>query len=688
MRLALFGLALWVLLVFIQTFHFVPGRYQFAEGEVSNSTIKAPQKVVYTSQIRMREERARAAAAVSEIHVFDAAVVEAQRQKLSDALRQIGEIRRTVSSFDARRESIRQVTNPPLPSAVAEDIAGFTDSDWLAVAADAPRVMEILTRGRITERQLEDVRNALPAYVSSMLSERQAGAVHALVAPLLRANFILDPEATERARREAQDRVQPVRITIEKGETVLRDGDVVRALDLERLDATGLRNPTIDWRSISATALLVGLLCIAQCLYLHRFRPQIADHWRQLVLLGMIIVVSTLAIKLILPGRDLWGYAVPIGAPIMLVAVLLGADLAIIVNLVIAASFGLIASNSFEMATIAMIGGLAGTMVVSRFERLNTFFVAGFVIAFATFLGATSFALLNADVDLRGLALLAGISMMNGMLAAALTLGTLAAIGHLFGITTTLGLLELAHPTQPLFRRLLTEAPGTYHHSIVIANLAERAAEAIGADPLLCRVAAYYHDVGKIIRPYAFIENQIPGENIHDELDPVTSARMIVAHVADGLELARRYRLPDRIRDMIAQHHGDAFAGIFYQRAVQRAGGAAVNPVEFRYPGPKPQTREAGILLLADGVEAATRASRDHSPTVIEQIVRKSIADRLADGQLDDCGLTFRDVDQIRQVFIALLRGMFHPRISYPEAPPEAVAAPAVVALPAAVEHT
>jgi putative nucleotidyltransferase with HDIG domain len=261
-------------------------------------------------------------------------------------------------------------------------------------------------------------------------------------------------------------------------------------------------------------------------------------------------------------------------------------------------------------------------------------------------------------------------------------------VGHLFGITTTLGLLELAHPTQPLFRRLLTEAPGTYHHSIVVGNLAERAAEAVGADALLARVAAYYHDVGKIVRPYAFSENQLAGDNIHDRLDPATSARMIAAHIPDGLALAKKYRLPDRVRDLIAQHHGTAFVGIFYQRAVQAAGGTTIDQAGFRYPGPKPQTREAAILMLADGVEATTRASREHSPEVLEQVVRKVFADRLAEGQLDDCGLTFRDVDTIRQIFIRTLRAMFHPRVTYPEYPAEPTPATApVVPQPAAVER-
>jgi hypothetical protein len=668
LRIVLFGVVVWAALVTILVGQFGPGRYQLAVGDVSPFAVKSPQKIVYTSQIRTREERARAAAEISEVHVFDLQVVDAQRQKLNEVIRAIGEARRTFAPPEARRDPLTRLPNAQLRPAVIDDLLNFSDADWQAVAADAQRIVDVLMRGRITERQVEEIRTTLPAYVSTSLAERQSAAVVALVGPLLRPNFVLDPDATERARREAQDRVDPVRVTIEKGETILRDGDVVRAIDVERLEAVGLRSPTVEWRSIAAAGLLLALFVGALATFVAHFQPRVVEQPRQLLLLGLILVLSVLAIKVVGTGRDLAYYALPVAAPVMLVALLLGADLAIVVNLVLAACFGMVASSSYEIAMIALIGGLAGTMMVWRFERLNTFFLAGFVIAVANFVTTLAFALLtSSDLEPQRIGILAAIAALNGMLSAALTLGTLAAVGHLFGITTTLGLLELAHPTQPLFRRLLTEAPGSYHHSIVIANLAERAAEAIGADPLLARVGAYYHDIGKTARPYAFIENQMGGENIHDRLDPATSAQMIQAHVTDGLELARRHRLPDRVRDMIAQHHGTRFIGGFYHRAVQAAGGAPVDPAGFRYRGPKPQFREAGILMLADSIEAALRASRDHSTEVVEHVVRKVINERLVEGQLDECDLTFRDLEQVRKVFITILRGMFHPRVVYPE---------------------
>lgn len=674
MRLGAFGLLLFAALLFVLTFQFIPGRYQIAEGEVSRLNIKAPQKVSYTSQLRTREERARAAAAVAEVYVFDSAVVESQRQKLGETIRQIGDVRRLSGPFEARREALLRLPDVNLRPPMVDDLLAFGDLEWQAVANDAQRLFDIALRGRITQNQVDEARTSLAAFVNPTLPDKQAGMVVALASSMLRPNFVLDPDATERARREAQERIQTVRLTIEKGETVLRDGDVVRAIDLEKLEAAGLRNPTVEWRSIAGTALIALLLVGALCLYLQQFRAPLIDQARPLLLLGLIVVASVLAMKLLVPGADQWAQLLPVAAPVMLVGALLGADLAIVVAIVLAATLGVVGGGSFEMAVVALSGGLAGGILVRRLERLNAFFLAGLVVAVATFAASAAFALEAGDVDAQRLALIGVIAALNGTLSAALTLGTLAAIGHIFGITTTLGLLELAHPTQPLFRRLLTEAPGTYHHSIVIANLAERAAEAIGADPLLCRVGAYYHDVGKVVRPYAFIENQVAGENVHDRLDPTTSARMIAAHVTDGLELARRYRLPDRVRDLIAEHHGTTFIGSFYRKAVQESGSLAIDQAGFRYPGPKPRSREAAILMLADGVEATTRSSPDHSSEVVEQLVRKVIGDRLAEGQLAECDLTFRDLDLVRDVFLSILRGMYHPRISYADAPPAPLA--------------
>jgi hypothetical protein len=274
-----------------------------------------------------------------------------------------------------------------------------------------------------------------------------------------------------------------------------------------------------------------------------------------------------------------------------------------------------------------------------------------------------------------------GASAASAGGAAVAAVGSFAVLGNIFGILTVFQLLELANPSQPLLRRLLVETPGTYHHSIMVGNLAERAAESIGADPLITRVAAYYHDIGKLANPYAFIENQAGGDNIHDELEPDVSAQILKQHVVDGIDLAYRSKLPKSLIAFIPQHHGTATMAYFLARARELAaapyGGIgttdgrkaadAVDERKFRHIGPKPQSREAAIIMLADGVEASVRSLAARDEPAIRAMVARIIDERLADGQFDECDLTLRDIERIREAFIGQLLAMYHTRIAYPQ---------------------
>jgi cyclic-di-AMP phosphodiesterase PgpH len=251
--------------------------------------------------------------------------------------------------------------------------------------------------------------------------------------------------------------------------------------------------------------------------------------------------------------------------------------------------------------------------------------------------------------------------------AAIAALGSFSVVGNLFGITTSFQLLELANPSQKLLRKLLLEAPGTYHHSLMVGNLAERAAEAVAADPLLVRVAAYYHDVGKLANPLAYIENQAGVENIHDDMSPEDSVALVKAHVSSGIDFAYQYKLPKPIIAFIPQHHGTALMSYFYARAKEQAPTTEIDPDRFRHGGPKPQSREAAILMLADGVEASVRSLTSHDEPQIRAMVGRIISERLQDGQFDECDLTLRDLERIREAFIAQLLGMYHRRVEYPQ---------------------
>jgi cyclic-di-AMP phosphodiesterase PgpH len=381
-------------------------------------------------------------------------------------------------------------------------------------------------------------------------------------------------------------------------------------------------------------------------------------------------------------GRPGLSFVVPTAAAGILLAILLDAGVATMVTIVIAVLGGAMyeTGSQLEYATYILVGGLAGIIAIRRGDRLQVFVQAGLAVAVANVLVVSTFALLGQH-DTRGLLELIGASIASAAGSAVAAVGTFAVLGNLFGIMTVFQLLELANPSQPLLRRLLVETPGTYHHSLMVGNLSERAAEAIGADPLLTRVAAYYHDVGKLANPLAFIENQAGGENIHDQLDAEVSAQILKQHVADGIDIAYQSKLPKALIAFIPQHHGTAVMSYFHARAKEAAaapfGGlqteegasaaAKVDERKFRHAGPKPQSREAALIMLADGVEASVRSLSSRDEPAIRAMVARIIEERLADGQFDECDLTLRDIERIREAFIGQLLGMYHQRVAYPQ---------------------
>jgi hypothetical protein len=408
--------------------------------------------------------------------------------------------------------------------------------------------------------------------------------------------------------------------------------------------------------------LLAALVVALLLAWIWRFRPQIWNRSNALWLIALLLIGATIAMK-ITAGRPVLPYVLPTMAIGLLLAVLLDAGTALIVTGILALLGGAI-TGSVEFGAYGLLGGMAGIVLVRRGERFGHFLQAAIAIAIVNVGVVAAWALLG-NRDLTGLAELAGAALASAAGSALAALGSFVVVGTLFGITTSFQLLELANPTQKLLRRLMLEAPGTYNHSLLVGNLAERAAEAIGADPLLARVAAYYHDVGKLDNPIAYIENQAEGENVHDELTPEESVALVKAHVAKGIDLAYQYKLPKPIIAFIPQHHGTALISYFHARAQQQA--ADVDDAQFRHSGPKPQTREAAILMLADSTEASVRSLSEHDEPAIRAMVDRIIRERLEDGQFDECDLTLRDVEHIREAFVAQLLGMYHRRVEYPQ---------------------
>jgi len=669
---ALVGLGTALLLTFVLSVDLLPRVYDVKEGDVAPVAIKAPRKISYVSQVRTRQARDAAAAQVPPVVELNRDVITQQTRGLADLIQAVNVVRAdtTRPSIDDRTRAISQLLTPPLSSDTARLLVTLDDYRWSTIGNEAQRVLQDIMKDRIPDDRLAEVRNEVPLRVSPFFADADRAVVVELVQRFVRPNQVLNQDATTRAQQDAREAVAPVEQTYERGQTVVRDGQVVGPLEIEALEALGLRNPELDWQSVAAAGLLSFSLVGVLAALIWQFDRPLLYRDRRMILLAGLILVATIGARMVIPGRPLWAYVFPLPAVSMLLAILIDAQLALAVGVMLSILLAWIAGGSLEVGVIAVVGTMVGGLAVWRRDRMVAYFVAGGEVALVMIVTYLAFFFAGRSDDLTLLSIVGFELLVNGVLSSLLAVGSFALLGRLFGILTTMQLLELANPTQPLLRRLLMEAPGTYHHSIMVGNLAERAAEVIGADSLLVRVAAYYHDIGKLERPWAFIENQADTiANIHDTLDPVASAQVIAAHVTDGVRLAEKYGLPIRIREMIPQHHGTRTISFFYQQAAERTT-ETVDADLFMYPGPRPQSREAAILMLSDSTEAAARAARDHSREAIEQLVERIIRQRLEEGQFDDCNLTLRDLTRIKQSFVTLLTGIYHPRIPYPPSGP------------------
>ena len=651
-------------------------------GDLATADILAPRALTYESAEQTRLAREEARRQVQPQYDYSPARGQLTAARQLDAL---GEVITPVDAAfaailtpEARQIALRSAI-PTLAPPSRETLAELDEPQWTSLRAELVRVLEAVERQEVRDTLLGDVRDSLDSRLSIRFAADQRALVTEILQPLVVANSTFDEAATERARTEASNLVAPVEVPIAKGEIIARRGDRVDALDREKLDRLGLLDPRPDSLRAAGWFMLAGVAVLLLLAWVWRFRSQIWHRSSALLLIALVLIGASIALK-VTGDRSVLPYVVPVAAVGLLLAVLLDAGAALMVTSILALLGGAIV-GSVEFAAYVLFGGVAGIIVVRRGEKLSHFVQAAVAIAIVQIVVVTMFTLLG-DRDFTGFFELAGASVASAAGSAVAALGSFVILGNAFGITTSFRLLELANPSQPLLRRLQLETTGTYHHSLMVGNLAERAAEVIGADPLLARVAAYYHDVGKLANPVAFIENQYGQDNVHDELEPEQSVVLLKAHVANGIDLAYEYRLPKPLIAFIPQHHGTALMSYFYARAQEQAvaeagalpgtpaaqeAAATVDAAKFRHAGPKPQTKEAAILMLADSVEASVRSLGTPDEATIRAMVSRIIRERLEDGQFDECDLTLRDLDRIREAFVAQLLGMYHRRIEYPQ---------------------
>jgi cyclic-di-AMP phosphodiesterase PgpH len=663
LRTLLLGLALWVAWGLTSLLPSADS-LRVTIGEASRRDIKAPHQVTYVSEVETEAAREDAAARVADVYVSDTSVATTQIERLSEVLATIEELRGAPALPADERPALAQVA---LSDADWANLLALSDASWELVARESERVLGLIMRDEIRASDLPRARRDVQRLILGTLSAAERDAVNALVSDLIVVNMVVDQARTEARRAEMRNAVAPVIRTIRAGESIVREGEIVTETIYERLEILDLLDQGPDWQQIAAEMGFALLVVAILIFYVARVDPLLMGRPRRQLLLVAALMVAGITARVLLPGHTLLPYLFPGAAAAMIVVLFMNIQYATLIAVAVALIVGISADSSLPLAIYMLLGSLVGALALMRTEQLSAFAPATGYLALVNIATLLLFRISSGDYDLLGLLQLTGAGLANAVLSSSLCLVAYAFTGRIFGITTSLQLMDLARPTHPLFRQLLIKAPGTYHHSILISNMAERAAEAIGADILLTRVGSYYHDIGKTLRPHFFSENQADGQNPHDKLDPQTSAEIVISHTSDGLELARRYRLPDKVCAFITEHHGTTLVTYFYRQASQAAEDHEVDEQAFRYPGPKPQSRETAILMLADGVEAWVRADRPATEPEMERVIRQVINDRLISGQLDETDLTLKDLDSIRQAFGSVLKGLYHPRIQYPE---------------------
>ena len=674
------------IVVFISLFPVFPGVGSFEIGMVVDKDIRSSKTISYPSEViteKLRDERA---SEVSSQLVLDTDIRGDQLLKLDTVLTAIDSIRNDNQlSSSAKETAIRNVSGVILSNRVAASIVEVNDSQWRALQDESKNILGRILAEAIGEDEVSDARNGLSGLLSPLLTADHVLIVREVAAPLVVPTLKIDEERTETLRNEVRANTQTVYQNFARGELIVAAGSILAMEELEAIDQLGLMPVGIDYFKVIAVTLISIFNGLIFAGYLTVFRPSGVQSLRQMFLFGFLYVLAIVIAKLALPffvpdvDRHFLIHILPLAAGPIAIAVLLDLATAIIATLLITVVVVFIQvylpgsemlgiASPLQVAQLAsatIVSSLAGIFIATRADRIQRFLTAGFAACGGSLLGILPFWLIDPDKGYTDLIWIAGASLLGGLLTALLVVGAFILLSRPFGIITRVELMELAQLSRPLLRRLQDEAPGTFQHSILVGNLAERAADRIGADSLLARVGAYYHDIGKLGSPSFFAENNANEESPHEGLDPLQSTRVILQHVTGGVETARRNGLPEVLIQFIEQHHGTRLVAYFYRRAVEL--NSDIDQSLFRYPGPKPQSREVVLVMLADSCEAATRESSDRSSDKIRAIVIEAFRERIDENEFEESPISLSDLSIVRESYISTLEAVYHPRVEYPE---------------------
>lgn len=597
-------------------------------------------------------------------------------KNLAELLDDIKQIRTSGMGHIAQREQIKDLLSISDDSYAVTSAVGYmyrcTDKNFEKISKEADSSLKKILQDGISETDISDenpliIKNS----IDSHLSRTQQKSIALILRKVVIPNMVVDDNATELARKNALKSVKPIMVEFKRGQKIVSDGDLVTKPQRDALKKMGYSVYQLDLAGILGIVILTGLCMLTMGYYIVNFDSKYLtpSHLSLMSLLACSIVIFAVFLPLNIPV-----YIIPMPAIAILLTIFINPRISLLFTVLTIIIMSIPLQYNVESIVVFIVGTLAAVFTSSminyyrRLDMVRAGFHVGIVLSFIIF---CTYLLSSSAQNYYPEAIVTDVLLgfTNGVISGIIALGTLPLIESAFKIITPFGLVELADHNQELLRRLQFEAPGTYHHSLMVSNLCEAAAEAIGANPVLARVGAFYHDIGKLKRPLFFVENQsyFGIENPHEKLNPRLSKMVITAHPKDGLELAKEYKLPSVIHQFIIQHHGDGLAKFFYVKALEEEGSDNVSEEQFRYTCPKPSSKETAILMLADAVESAVRSLKNPEPTEVDGMIDKLVNERLIDGQLSESNLTLKDLKSISNTFKRILRGMQHHRIKYHE---------------------
>lgn len=598
------------------------------------------------------------------------------KRNLGDLLASIKQVRDSKSSSLEKEDKIKQILevteNDYFVNTSVIYLYRSSNRNFQRVSNETLSSLSKVLREGVSEFDLtNDLDKIIDQNVNKSFSKTQQRTIGLLLRKVILPNMVVDEVATDITRRNAMNSVNPIVITYKKGDKVVSAGDLVSRTQKNALQKLGYNITQIDLFGIVGIAILVAICLYSIGYYIVKFDSKYVSP-RYLLMISFTSIFVVLC-AVFLPYR-LPVYIIPIPAMAILLTIFTNSRISLLTTILIISLIGVALQYKVEAVVVFIIGTIIATYtasLINYYKRIDLI-KAGFDVGLIQLLIISGVYLLQynvGDTDIKFMVSEMTLGFLSGLLGGVIAQGILPVLENTFKIITPYGLVELSDHNQALLRRLQFEAPGTYHHSLMVGNLAEAAAEAVGANPVLAKVGALYHDIGKLKRPLFFVENQsyFGIENPHEKLNPKLSKMIVTAHPKDGIELAKEYKLPSIIHQFIIQHHGDGVAAYFYKQALESEGPENITKEQFRYTNPKPSSKEAAILMIADAVESAVRSLKNPSQSDVDAMIDKIIKERLMDNQLSESALTQKDLKVIASTFSRILRGMQHHRIKYHE---------------------